>query len=197
MKQFFLRWHCFPFVHLSLLLSILALGGCAEFNSDWNQYSSGYNDPYAQSDFDELLAFGDNMANTPPSSRAKVCKTLLKQQKGQPPPGVVLHLMVGRLLSDSCGEIPRILAQLRGLPPRSLYDNRTRKLVAIHTEALKRLYNGSRRVGAPDCRQKASQSPSGAKNTGGSKSSETQLLREKLEAIRSMEKQMDESGDAQ
>jgi hypothetical protein len=32
---------------------------------------------------------------------------------------------------------------------------------------------------------------------GGSKSSETRLLREKLEAIRSMEKQMDESGDAQ
>jgi len=34
------------------------------------------------------------------------------------------------------------------------------------------------------------------KNTGDSNNNETQLLREKLEAIRSMEKHLDESGDS-
>lgn len=173
----------------------MLLAGCAEFNAGWNGYPDRYNDPYAQSDFDELLAFGANMAKISPSSRSEVCRTLLKRQKNPPGAGIHLHLMVGRLLSDTCGDIPRILDGISSIPPGSLYDERMQRLIAIHTEALKRLQSVSRKVGALEHKQKSVQSVLESKDAGGSKKNETRLLREKLEAIRSMEKHLDESGD--
>ncbi|MDO9046905.1 MAG: hypothetical protein Q7U66_04110 [Methylobacter sp.] len=182
--------------NISLALSLLLLTGCAEFNAGWNGYPDRYNDPYAQSDFDELLAFGANMSKISPSSRAEVCHTLLKRQKNPPGAGIHLHLMVGRLLSDACGDIPKILNGLSSIPPGSLPDERMQRLVAIHTEALKRLQNVSRKIGTLEHKQKSVQSVLESKDTNGSKKNETRLLREKLEAIRSMEKHLDESGDA-
>ena len=170
----------------------MLLGGCAQMYSG---YPDRYNDPYAQSDFDELLAFGDNMSKIPASSRTDVCRTLLKRQKNPPGPGIYLHLMVGRLLSESCGDIPKILSGLNAIPPGSLPDDRMQKLVAIHTEALKRLQNVSRKLGTLEHKQKTVQSVLESKESTGSKKNEAQLLREKLEAIRSMEKHMDETGD--
>jgi hypothetical protein len=181
---------------ISLALSLLLLAGCAQFNSGVDDNSNRYVDPYAQSDFDELLAFGANMANIPPSSRTKVCRTLLKRQKDYPGAGLQLHLMVGRLLSDACGEIPRILEGVGSIPPGSLPDERMQKLVAIDTETLKRMQNVSRKLGSRECKQKTIQPVPESKDTNGSKKNETRLLREKLEAIRSMEKHLDESGDS-
>ncbi|MDD5410701.1 MAG: hypothetical protein PHF31_04690 [Methylobacter sp.] len=181
--------------NISLALSLLLLTGCAEFNSGYNRYSDRYNDPYAQSDFDELLAFGANMSKISPSSRADVCRTLLKRQKNPPGAGIHLHLMVGRLLSDACGDIPKILNGVNSIPPESLPDERMQRLVAIHTEALKRLQNVSRKLGSLEHKQKTVQSVLESKDTDGSNKNETRLLREKLEAIRSMEKHLDETGD--
>jgi hypothetical protein len=187
---------------INLALSLLLLTGCAEFNSGWNAYPDRYNDPYAQSDFDELLAFGANMAKISPSSRADVCHTLLKRQKNPPGAGINLHLMVGRLLSDACGDIPKILSGVNAIPPGNMPDERMQRFVALHTEALKRLQNVSRKVGTLERKQKSVQSvldskdTNESKDTAGSKKDETRLLREKLEAIRSMEKHLDESGDA-
>lgn len=182
---------------ISLALSILLLAGCAEFNAGWNGYSApSYNDPYAQSDFDELLAFGANMSKISSSARTDVCRTLLKRQKNPPGPGIHLHLLVGRLFSDSCGDIAKVLSDVSAIPPGSLYDERMQRLVSIHTEALKRLQSASRKTGTPERKQKPAQSVVDSKDTNGSKKDETRLLREKLDAIRSMEKQLDESGDA-
>ncbi|MDD5580017.1 MAG: hypothetical protein PHY16_12150 [Methylobacter sp.] len=180
---------------VSLALSLLLLAGCAHLNSGWDGYSNSYNDPYAQSEFDELLGFGANMAQISPSSRAEVCRTLLKRQKNSRGAGIQLHLMVGRLLSDACGEIPRILNGVSSIPPLSLADERMRRFVSIQTEALKRLHNMSRKLGSLERKQKTVQSVLESKDTKGSKKNETRLLREKLEAIRSMEKHLDESGD--
>jgi len=181
----------------------LLLSGCAEFKSGWNGYSDPYySDPYAQSDFDELLAFGANMSKISPSARADVCHTLLKRQKNPPGAGVHLHLMVGRLLSDTCGDINKILSRVSAIPPGSIPDERMQRFVAIHTEALKRLQNVSRKVGTLERKQKSVQSvldskdTNESKDTSDSKKNETRLLREKLEAIRSMEKHLDESSDA-
>jgi hypothetical protein len=181
-----------PIRKISLTLSLLLLGGCAQM---YPAYSDRYNDPYAQSDFDELLAFGANMSKIPASSRADVCRTLLKRQKNPPGAGIHLHLMVGRLLSDACGDIPKILNGVNSIPPGGLTDDRMQKLVAIHTEALKRLQNVSRKVGSLERKQKNVQSVLESKDANGSKKNEAQLLREKLEAIRSMEKHLDETGD--
>ncbi|MDD5267069.1 MAG: hypothetical protein PHO08_08065 [Methylococcales bacterium] len=181
---------------ISLALSLLLLTGCAEFTAGWEGQPDRYNNTYAQSDFDELLGFGANMAKMSPSSRAEVCRTLLKRQKNSPGALIKLHLMVGRLLSDACGDIPKILYGVDSIPPRSLPDERMQKLVAIHTEALKRLQNMSRKLGSLEHKQKTVQSVLESKTVTGSKKNETRLLREKLEAIRSMEKHLDESGEA-
>ncbi|WP_374089811.1 hypothetical protein [Methylomicrobium lacus] len=189
---------------LSIRNTILALGfllltGCAEFNSGsgWNAYTPtyyNYNDPYSQSDFDELLGFGATMANISPSSRAETCRLILKRQKDSRSSreGIQLHLMVGRLLSDACGDIPRILNGVGSISGR-LNDDRTRKLVAIHTEALKRMSNQPRRLGTVERKHKTVPDELEPKESTGSKKDENRLLREKLEAIRSMEKQMDQS----
>jgi len=187
----------------SLALSLLLLSGCADFNAGWNGYQDPYyGNPYAQSDFDELLAFGANMARISPSARADVCHTLLKPQKNPPGPGIYLHLMVGRSLSDACGDIHKILSGVSAIPPGTMTDERMQRFVAIHTETLKRLQNVSRKVGTLERKQKSVQSvldskdTSESKDTTGSKKDETRLLREKLEAIRSMEKHLDENSDA-
>ncbi len=186
----------FSIRNTGLTLSLLLLAGCAEFNAGYNGYPNQYNDPYAQSDFDELLAFGANMAKISSSARADVCHTLLKRQKNPPGAGIHLHLMVGRLLSDACGDIAKILNGVNAIQPGSLPDERMQRLVAIHTEALKRLQNVSRRVGSLEHKQKSVQSVLESKDASSSKKDENRLLREKLEAIRSMEKHLDESGDA-
>jgi len=179
--------------NISLALSLLLLAGCADLNTGWYGHSDRYDDPYVQSDFDELLTFGANMANIPPSSRAKVCRTLLKRQRDSRGAGIQLHLMVGRLLSDACGEIPRILDGVNAI---HLTDGRMQKLVSIHTETLKRLNNQSRKSGSAERKQKTVQNELEPKASTGSKQDENRLLREKLEAIRSMEKHLDESGGA-
>lgn len=179
---------------LILTLSLLLLAGCAQFNSPWQGNAGQYNDPYAQSDFDNLLGFGANMAQIPSSSRTKICKTLLKGQKDSTGTGIRLHLMVGRLLSDACGDISTILKGIDSIPPGNLTDERLQRFVAINKEALKRMYIQSRKSGGTGRKQKTAQPVPYSKNTDGSKKDETRLLREKLEAIRSMEKQLDESG---
>jgi hypothetical protein len=179
--------------NISLALSLLLLAGCAQLYSG---YSDRYNDPYAQSDFDELLGFGANMAGIPPSSRAKICRKLLKRQKDSHGAGIQLYLMVGRLFSDACGEIPRILDGVDSIPPGNLFDERMQRLVAINKEILKRMNNQSRKLSSLECKQNTAESEPESKDAVGSKKNETRLLREKLEAIRSMEKHLDESGNA-
>jgi len=201
---------------VSLLLILLLLAGCARFNSGWKD-SGRHDAPYTQSSFDELLAFGANMANMPPLSRSEVCSTILKRQKDYPGTGIVLHLMVGRLFSDTCGDISEILKGVGSIPPENLSDERVQKLVSIYTEALKRSQAVSIKLSSLERKHKKLQSVLESKNVSRpkknitvskktedeskktedeSKKNETQLLREKLEAIRSMEKHLDESGDA-
>lgn len=178
-----------------LALSLILLSGCAQYNSPYRGgFYSAYNDPYAQTDFDELLNFSANMANISATARADVCRSLLKSQKGAGT-GIQLHLLVGRLYSDACGDIPAVLDEVASIPPGSLYDDRLQKLVAIHTEALKRMNNQSRKVVTVDRKQKSVQGALEPKDTTGSKKDEARLLRDKLEAIRSMEKQLDETSD--
>ncbi len=180
---------------ITLALSLLLLAGCAEFNSGYG-YSNRYNSSYLQSDFDELQAFGSGMATMPSSTRAKTCRSLLKQQKISPNPDIYLRLMIGRLLSDACGDISRILSGVNSIPPGNMPDARLQRLVTIDTEILKRLSNASRRHGSQECSQRPEPSGPESKSNNGEKKNETRLLREKLEAIRSMEKHLDENEEA-
>jgi hypothetical protein len=187
---------------IRLALILLLLAGCAQLDNGvgGGGFSIPYTDSYTQSGSDELLEFGANMANMSASSRAEVCRTLLKRQKDSRDPNIQLRLMVGRLLSDACGAIPKILDGVAAISTRQLSDERLHKLVSINTEALKRMNSMSRKLDSMESKQNKVQTVLEAKESKESKDSkgikkdENQLLREKLEAIRSMEKQMDESG---
>lgn len=187
-----------------LLLIVLLLAGCGTFSTD---FKPAYSDPYGMTDFDELLGFGANMTHMTDSGRAEMCRSLLARQQANSAPGLTLHRMVGRLLSDDCGDIGRILNELAVMPPGVLGDFRMQQFVAINTEALKRMDGLSKRMALSQRKQKSCPSVGNAKSSKRSKSAkkeelttpqdndEAQLLREKLEAIRSMEKQLDESSD--
>ena len=198
---------------ISLALSLLLITGCTQFNLNGQEDQVLNGDPYSKSNFDELLAFGANMSNLPPLPRSEVCSTLLKHQKDSPSAGIKLHLMMGRLFSDTCGNIPEILDGVNSITHGSLSDDRVQKLVSIDTEALKRLHDVSIKLYSLERKYKKLQSLLESKKVSSSKKiiykpkkdvkdlkdigeptdDQTQLLREKLEAIRSMEKHLDES----
>jgi hypothetical protein len=183
--------------NINAALCVLLLSGCAPYHSHWHGYPrSHYNDPYAQSDIDELLQFGATMSRISPSSRAETCRILLKRQKDSPTPiaGVQIHLMLGRLFSESCGDIPKILQGVDSIPSRQLYDEQTQQLIAINREALKQLDAQPRKTVFLERKNKTIAEPE-AQAVPGSAKDENLLLREKLEAIRSMEKKMDRSSE--
>lgn len=194
----------FSMLKICLYISLLLLVGCAEFTNNWNGNSATYSEPYAQADFDELLAFGATMAKVPSLARAETCRTLQKRQQESPGAGFQLHLLVGRLLSDSCGDIPKLLEGVNAIPAENLKDERLQKLLVLDSEILKRMNSQTNTM--PVCptkkstaqkrKQKSISTAVDSKESGTSSSSndEARLLREKLEAIRSMEKHLDESG---
>ena len=184
-------------MHLTCLyFLIFLLSGCAQFNST-SPYkkTANYNDPYAQSDIDDLLAFGASMAAMPEGSRTDLCKSLQNTQKISYSEGVQLHLMVGRLLSDACGDIPKILEGVRSLSPSYTSDDRLQRLIAIDTQALTRIHQLEKKKHVVVQKPKKTKTIVETQKTPEPKQNEADLLREKLEAIRSIEKQMDESID--
>ena len=184
---------------MALLLVLMA--GCAPVKPVQEQPTEErHDDPYARSDLDELLDFGASLGGKTSSARSEVCRALLKRQKEAPGAGVLLHLMTGRLLSDACGDIPKILDDVDAIPLDGLPDERVRRLVSVEKEALKRMHRPSKKLATLERKQKSLQSllgsknPSKARDAKVSKDGEARLLRDKLEAIRDMEQKLDESG---
>jgi hypothetical protein len=186
-------------LQLIVILPLVALlSGCASFNSDYaDRAPEPPYDPYAHSGIDELLAFGASMSAMSDAERNELCKSLTNTQKISPSSGKQLHLMLGRLLSDSCGDIPKIINDVQAIKPNYADDERLQRLITINTLALQRLQNQSRK-NCLEPKSKKSKSKTDAKDlTTEPVKDESRLLREKLEAIRSIEKQMDESIDSQ
>lgn len=179
-----------------LIPVIFLVTGCAGFNSAYDRDEQNRYDPYAQSGIDELLAFGASMAVMQEEERAETCKSLLNTQKIQPSNGKQLHLMVGRLLSNACGDIPTIIAQVHAISPAYASDERVQRLIAINTQALQRMQRQSEKLNVVQQKQKKIKLTLDSKESSAPQKNENRLLREKLEAIRTMEKQMDESVDS-
>jgi len=184
---FFLRALAFAVIGFWLV-------GCASNNYNNQPTVPTYTDPYAQSGVDELLAFGASMANMSEVSRADVCKSLMNTQKISPSNGVQLHLMVARLLSNECGDIPKLLEAVDNIKQAYARDENLQRFIALHTQVLMNLHNLAKRQASYERKQK-SRSASNTKEAPEPKKDENRLLREKLEAIRSIEKQMDETSE--
>lgn len=183
---------------IPVLPLMFLISGCASFNSAPSEPAPepAY-DPYAHSGIDELLAFGASMSAMSEAERSALCKSLTNTQKISPSSGKQLHLMLGRLLSDSCGDISKIIKEVQAIKPNYADDERLQRLISINILALQRLQSPTKKTGA-ETRSKKSKSKTDAKDvTTEPVKEESRLLREKLEAIRSIEKQMDESVESQ
>jgi len=190
-------------------LALLLLTGCAGFNSSKNDSNADF----SSEDLGELLRFQSDLANMTEASRAGVCQTLLNRQKEAPSAGIQLHLMTGRMLSDDCGDISKILDGA-STPMKNLSDEQLKWLVTAQTEVLKRMDDLSRSLGALERKLKTIQcSPSAKmikpesnktvpkplkevpepqKRMSEPPKDDSGLLRNKLDAIRSMENKLDD-----
>ena len=197
------------FVALSSL-AFLLLTGCAGFNSSKHDRNAAF----ASEDLGELLRFQSDLANMTEASRAGVCQALLNRQKEAPSAGVQLHLLTGRMLSDDCGDISKILDGADSTPMKNLPDEQLKWLVTAQTEVLKRMDDLSRSLGALERKLKTIQcSPSAKmikpesnktvpkplkevpepqKRMSEPPKDDSGLLRNKLDAIRSMENKLDD-----
>ncbi len=196
---------------ISLILLLVLLSGCATFNAEEEKevtVQAPPPKPPEKSQFDELLDFAANMAGMPAAPRLETCRTLLKNQKEHPGPQIQLRLLVGRLYSDNCGEIAKILDGVAAIPANALSDERLNKLVASYREALKRMVTSTKKsnINVVERKPKAVEktveknvevetAPEPKVVAKEPKGSESSLLRNKLEALRTMEKQLDEKRD--
>ncbi len=179
---------------LFILMLVSALNGCADLNPPpAENIVPSQIEPLPQSTVNKLLEFGAGMSAMPETSRTDLCKSLLTTQQLLHSDEVQLQLMVGRLLSDACGDIPKILDDIQTINPRYESDEPLQQLIAIHTQALLHIHNQSKKSLAAKQKPKKPKPAAESKDLPEPKQNETHLLREKLEAIRSMEKQLDES----
>lgn len=186
------------------LAALSLLAGCTQYDTGWFGRPSlaRTGDYYARADLDELLRFGADLARKSGSARAEECRRLLKRQRETPGVGVQLHLMSGRLLSESCGDARRIVDAVNSIPAGSLPDARVQWLVAAQTATLKRLGGTSKRIAAAERleRKQKQRAPEAQRAPDSprvpeSQKDEARVLREKLEAIRSIERKLDEATD--
>lgn len=182
---------------LSLSLSVLA--GCAGLDANRREpLPECVNTTPPRTDFDELFAFQTGMAEIPAASRTEICRALLQSQKQSPDVMVQLKLIAGRVLSDSCGDLPKTLEAIANLPPEKLADERLRRFVAVNKETLAHMLELSKKLGSLERKQKKLRNVVDNKDASAipkNDDSTSTLLREKLDAIRSMEKQLDETGE--
>lgn len=145
-----------------------------------------------KSEIAPLLEFGASMATMTPLARDETCAALVKSQKnGDSSADLVFRLLVGRLVSDSCGDARKLLDASRKI---SISDEQLKGLIQIASEALKHNITASKK-NATERKVKSALSHADTKADKDSKDSETKVLREKLEAIRSLEKRLDESSE--
>ena len=210
--------HLFPgkAIGLPVALALSMLAGCSGIKPDEPGQPPvvRHEDPYARSDLDELLGFGADLDGATPSDRAEVCRTLLKRQRDASSPdvktGIQLHLMTARLFSGTCGDIPKILSGVDAMTAQELPDGRVRQWVAVQAQALKRMDRQSKQRVMSGRKQKQAQreqasailpkevkmarKPMPAKESHDKGDGEARALRGKLEAIRSMEERLDQTG---
>jgi hypothetical protein len=178
---------------IALRLTLILITGCAELNvAPVEPEPTPIASLAVKSEIDTFLEFGASMAKMTPAARDETCAGLVKSQKnGNAASDVLLRLLMGRLLSDSCGDSRKLLDAVGKL---NLADEQLNRLILIESEALKRSLSVTKKSSA-ERKGKSSSSNTEAKANKDSKDNETKLLREKLEAIRSLEKRLDDSSE--
>ncbi|NJD05519.1 MAG: hypothetical protein FIA97_03345 [Methylococcaceae bacterium] len=164
-------------------LALLLLSACG------GGYYGGSPSRYSGVDADDLLAFQADFAHKSAAARAEECRWLVKRQQQSPQLDWTLRLMIGRPLSESCGDPGRLVRAYESLSARQHLDRRAEGLGDYQAKVLQRLGYGGRRTDAAAERTEKSTAKGNGKD-------DPKLLREKLEAIRAIERDMDENQPA-
>lgn len=182
---------------LSLLAIVGLLSGCSLFESEIKEspIMAPVTPPAENSELDELLIFGADLAGKSVAARAEACHSLLKRQKESPMASLQMQLSIGRQLSDACGDIPKIIEGVAGVIKDYQADEALQNFLTIQIEALKHLNAQSKKLGLLERRQKNLKTLIESKEHAITKTQESHLLRDKLKAIRVMEKQMDDGSE--
>lgn len=176
---------------IALVSPLLLLNACAHFNKPEPEPV-----PECQvvakpaSKFDQLLAFAVDTSKMPPPARAELCRGLVKRQKDTPDSNTLMQILVARTLSDSCGEIGKLLDQATAIPAAAYDDDQLRQFIGLQQEVLRNLQFMSKRLNSLEKKKKKLLGVTDKELTENNPD-ETRLLREKLDAIRTMEKQLD------
>lgn len=188
---------------LSSALLALLLSGCAgHATGPQPRKAQSYN--YAQGDLDELLTFGSDLAGMNETELADICREMRRRENLPALAGgaLVLHQMLGQLRYDKCADHDSLVARVDSFLLESLPDFRARQLVVMQAGLLRRQPSPttapvkSAPAGARNRTRKAAPRPKPAAPVSVPASrpeqqAEAPLLRQKLEAIRAMEQQMD------
>jgi hypothetical protein len=128
------------------------------------------------------------------AARVELCRSLLKHQKEVSSTEISVQLLIARMFSESCGDISKILDGVASVSNGNQYDVQSQKLIGIYAEILKRMQSSSKKLAALERKQKSLQTLLDSKgNKSSGASNDSRLLRDKLDAIRNMEKQLDET----
>jgi hypothetical protein len=176
---------------------MLLLSGCSHFKFGTDDpVPECTQPPKVASKLDNLLTSANDMTQMPTAARTVLCHNLVKRQQESPSQEVLLQLVVGRTISDACGDISKLLDQTNDLPATALDEEALRRFVGLQQEVLKNMLSVSKKLSNLEKKKKKKPSNPDSKDSTESISDETRLLREKLDAIRSMEKQLDGSSEA-
>jgi hypothetical protein len=161
-----------------LFLLILLLPGCGG-----GYYGPGRSYGGGSVDVDDLVQFQSSFADKSPSARAEECRRMLRYQQQSPQPGWALRLMIGRPLSEACGEPGRLVRSYESLRSKRYLGRGAEGMGNYYAKLLQRLNVAGGARSEPTSR---------------AGKDDAKLLREKLEAIRAIEKEMDErnAGDS-
>lgn len=200
--------HCGLPKSRALLATVLALlSGCASHTAGTPpQKTRTY--AYAQGDLDELLTFGSDLAGMNEAELANICREMRRRENLPALAGgtLVLHQMLGQLRYDQCADYDSLVARMNSFLLESLPDHRSRQLVLMQAAILRRQRPPSvapvksAPAGARNRPRKAAPRPKPAPpaSAPGSQpvaAGDASLLRQKLEAIRAMERRMDTAGE--
>ena len=202
------------------LISGLLLTGCVG-NTPQTAAEQHQRYRYDRVDLDELLAFGSELAERNDEELDNVCHELnqLEDNPVMAGSGLLLHRMVGRLYSEKCGDLKSLVKRLDSFSLESLPDWRTRQLVVMQASILRRKLPLTLSPKLVKLKTKTRKTTAGGRKRTGKhentamslhrsipvnalaqphphssapvKSSDDRLLKNKLEAIRAMEKQLD------
>jgi hypothetical protein len=167
---------------LTLVAATATLAGCSDLETRPPEVSAVCEPTTTNRDLQEILAFGAQMAAANAGKREETCRTLLQTQKnGKWEQAALLRLIQGRLLSDACGNIGKLLEAAAAAQMEPELQN----WFKVQIEALKRINNTSKKLTIQTRKLKSSEANQQPKDD------ENRLLREKLDAIRSIETQID------